>query len=119
MNFHNGWFAVLRPHVHHQVMAVRHRYEDRFGAYGAALYRSLIPFGLAGLPVVILPAALVLSPSILALYPIIVLGVAYGSIRNVVLTKGRAKIAAAVVGLLLTGFSAWFTYGVITWTGVV
>jgi hypothetical protein len=100
-------------------MGERGRYEERFGQYGAALYRSVIPFGLAGLVVLILPAALGLSLSLLALYPVIVLTVAYASLRNVIVTKGRAKLIAAALGLLMTGFAAMFAWSILAAIGVL
>lgn len=87
------------------------RPEDRWGPAGAVFYRWIIPAGLIGLIVLLLPVIWAVNFALFLAYPFLVAGVAYCAFRNVVLANGQARWLAAVGGLVLTATAAILAFG--------
>ncbi|WP_216839018.1 hypothetical protein [Caulobacter sp. S45] len=84
-------------------------YEDRWGPLRAVLFRLIIPVGLLGsLPLLLIAAMLLHTMTLLIVaYPVVVVLVAFCSVRNVILAQGAvARVLGSVVGALLTGVVA-------------
>jgi hypothetical protein len=83
------------------------RREDRFGPFGAALVRSIIPLGLIGFQALLLPAGLAVKQFwvFFALMPGLALGVLWCVVRNITLSHQWAKLLAAFTGVPMLVFS--------------
>lgn len=93
----------------------RVRYEDRWGPIGAVAYRWIIPAGIVGLIVLLLPVIWSVSFWLFLVYPLLVAAVALCGVRSVILAKGHAKWLAASGGAALTTLAALLAFGF--WVG--
>ncbi|WP_143754958.1 hypothetical protein [Caulobacter sp. BP25] len=94
-------------------------YEDRWGPVGAAIYRCIMPAGLTGCIVLILPVIWATSFFLFGLYPLLVGAIAYCSWRNVVLSQGGARVLALTAGLVMTGLAVFLALGLFFGSGGV
>ena len=95
------------------------RREERFGPVGAALIRSVIPLGLVGLQVLLLPAGLATRQLwiFLVLIPVLLLGVLWCAVRNFALSRKWAKVVAGATGIPMVGFSALWSAACVVGAG--
>jgi hypothetical protein len=93
------------------------RHEDRLGNVGAALYRVIIPLGLLGTIILALPLIWATSVFMFGLYPLLVVGIAYSSWRNVMLSRGAARLLATALGVVLTAGAALLATGLFVGSG--
>jgi len=97
------------------------RYEDRWGPLRAVLFRLIIPAGLLGsIPLLLIAAILShLMAVVIVAYPIVVVLIAFCSVRSALLVRGAARLFAAVMGAVMTGIAATLAFGLFIASGGV
>jgi hypothetical protein len=97
------------------------RYEDRWGPLRAVLFRLIIPAGLLGSILLLLIASMLFDVMavVIVAYPIVVLLIAFCSVRSALLVRGAARLFAAVMGAVITGIAAALAFGLFIASGGV
>lgn len=89
------------------------RYEDRWGDFGAVLYRLIIPVGLCSTIILLAPWIWSGTFAWLVAYPLIILVLMFCTVRGVVLARGPWKVVALAANVTLTLLAAALAFGIL------